>query len=94
MAEAEKAISRERMEEWEARERTITMTNAQWNDLALYLFITERKRWTELEYWQDVARTTQNAETAKMAQRNADLWASLIKSMELIGQKLDRTRGE
>lgn len=93
MAEDKEAIPQERMEEWEARERTITMTNAEWNDLVLYLWLGERNRWTELKYWQDLARSAKDAKTAEMAQRNAEVWASLIKSMERIGQKLDHTRG-
>lgn len=74
---------------WEERERTITLTNAQWHDLSMFLLLSEGYRLAELESWKELARTVKNEEATKSAANNVAAWTRINVSMDAIAKQLD-----
>lgn len=74
---------------WEEQERTITLTNAQWHDLSMFLLLSEGYRLAELESWKELARTVKNEEAAKSAANNVAAWTRINVSMDAIAKQLD-----
>ena len=43
-------------EEWGKTERSVTLTNAQWNKLTCYLLMTTQHRQNEQKFWAELAK--------------------------------------
>lgn len=81
----------EEMAAWGRQERTVTLTNDQWNRLVCYIHLTTKHREGERDNWQNLAKE-KNADGTpvfKTAASNAAYWQEVIDSLDAMLPKLD-----
>lgn len=76
---------------WADRERTVTLTNAQWNRLGTYLAMTTKHREGELIAWQNLASEKNQDGTPLFANAasNAEYWQGMVDDIETMRQIID-----
>ena len=76
---------------WGQEERSVTLTNEQWNKLVCYIHLSHGFREGEVKSWEDLAKETKSDGTPvfKHAASNAEFWKEMIAFLELIKPKLD-----
>lgn len=81
------------LEAWGLEERTVTMTNEQWNKLVCYIHLSHGFREDAVKSWESIAKETKpdGSPVFKYAARNAEYWNELIAFLEQIVPKLDGT---
>lgn len=81
----------ERAEAWGRQERTVTLTNNDWNRLVCYLHMSTKYREGERDAWQDLAqeKDPDGAPKFKNAASNAAFWQEVIDDLERMLPKLD-----
>ena len=85
-------------EDWEARERAVTLTNGQWSDLAMWLRLNARHAEGVVEdakevakSWAEAAREGEDEDaTYQIAVSTAEFWAGLNASVDEIRKAIDR----
>lgn len=77
--------------EWDVQEKTVTLTNAQWNRLTTYLLMSTKHREGERDAWQSLAQETNpdGTPTFKNAAKNAEYWQEVIDDLETIRGVID-----
>ena len=82
MHKNEEPAEDEQVEAWGRMERTVTLTNDQWNRLVCYIHLTTKHREGERDSWQSLAEE-------KNADGNAAYWQEIIDSLDAMLPKLD-----
>lgn len=77
--------------EWGLQEKTVTLTNDQWNRLACYLVMSTKHREGERDAWQSLAQemNPDGTPTFKNAAKNAEYWQEVIDDLETIRGVID-----
>lgn len=91
MHKTEAADEDEELAAWGRQERTVTLTNNQWNRLVCYLNMTTKHREGERDSWQNLAQEKNQDGTPvfKSAASNATYWQSIIDDLDAMLPKLD-----
>lgn len=78
-------------DEWENTEKTVTLTNAQWNTLSCYILMTTQYRKRELEAWEALSKETNEdgIPKFKLAADNASYYRELEPKLEAILKAID-----
>lgn len=81
----------EQLAAWGRQERTVTLTNDQWNRLVCYLHLSTKHREGERDAWHDLAqeKNADGTPVFKNAASNAAYWQEIIDDLERILPKLD-----
>ena len=81
----------EELAAWGRQERSVTLTNDQWNRLVCYLHLTHKYREGERDSWQSMAQEKHADGTPvfKTAASNAAYWQEVIDSLDAMLPKLD-----
>lgn len=81
----------EQLAAWGRQERTVTLTNDQWNRLVCYLHLTTKHREGERDSWQNLAqeKNADGTPVFKTAASNAAYWQEIIDSLDAMLPKLD-----
>ena len=81
----------EQLAAWGRQERSVTLTNDQWNRLVCYLHLTTKHREGERDSWQGLAQEKNEDGTPvfKSAASNAAYWQEVIDSLDAMLPKLD-----
>lgn len=76
---------------WDERERSVSLTNAEWHRLVCYILMTTKYREGERKAWEHLASEVDasGAPVFPNAKANAEYWAEVDGSLELIKQKID-----
>lgn len=71
---------------WELQEKTVTLTNDQWNRLTTYLLMSTKHREGERDAWLDLSKEKNPDGTPvfKNAAKNAEYWQEVIDDLETI----------
>lgn len=79
------------IEEWDAKEKTVTLTNGEWSTLTTYLLMTMKYREGEAKAWEELAeeREEDGSVKYKNAKSNARFWRETIETLEEIRKKID-----
>ena len=79
------------LEEWNAKEKTVTLTNGEWSTLTTYLLMTTKHREGEAKAWAELAeeREEDGSVKYKNAASNAQFWRETIEALEGIRKKID-----
>lgn len=79
------------LEEWGAKEKTVTLTNEEWSALTTYLIMTTKYREGEAKAWAELAeeREEDGSVKYKNAESNAQFWREKIETLEEIRKKID-----
>ena len=77
--------------EWELQEKTVTLTNGQWNRLTTYLLTSTKHREGERDAWLSLAqeKNPDGTPTFKNAASNAEYWQEVIDDLETIRGVID-----
>lgn len=77
---------------WDDREKSVTLTNAQWSRLTTYLLLSTKHREGERDAWKSLAeeKNEDGTPTFKNAAGNAAYWQEVIDDIETIRQVIDR----
>lgn len=80
-----------RLEEWNAKEKTVTLTNGEWSTLTTYLLMTTKHREGEARAWAELAEEREEDGSVKYenAASNAQFWRETIEMLEGIRKKID-----
>ena len=80
-------------EEWEARERAVTLTNKQWSKLTSYLAMSSQGMEQSAESWARLAQERDDGGNARFphAAGNAEYLMELIASVEAIRKTINGT---
>ena len=78
-------------EEWCNQEKTVTMTNAQWNRLVCYLLTSTQYREGERDAWAKLAeeKNPDGSPVFKHAASNAEYWKDVCNDLEKIKAAID-----
>lgn len=81
----------ERLAAWDRKERSVTLTNKDWERLVCYLLMTTKHREGERDAWQSLAQEKNPDGSPKFpkAAGNAEYWQEVIDDLERIKNKLD-----
>lgn len=81
----------EKLEAWGRQERTVTLTNDQWNRLVCYLHLSTKHRTGERDAWQSLAeeKNADGSPKFKNAASNAAYWQEVIDDLDAMLPKLD-----
>ena len=91
MHKSEEHDEDEEVAAWGREERSVTLTNDQWNRLVCYIHLTTKHREGERDSWQNLAKE-KNADGTpvfKTAASNAAYWQEVIDSLDAMLPKLD-----
>lgn len=91
MHKKEEPTKDERLAAWGRKERTVTLTNDDWNRLVVYLHMSTKHREGERDTWQKLAqeKNPDGTPVFKSAASNAEYWAELCKDLDRMIPKLD-----
>lgn len=91
MHKTEEPTEDEALAAWGRQERTVTLTNDQWNRLVCYLHLTTKHREGERDAWHDLAqeKNPDGTPVYKSAANNAAYWQEVIDDLERMLPKLD-----
>ena len=80
-----------KLEEWEAKEKAVTLTNGEWSKLTTFLIMTTKYREGEAKAWAELAeeREEDGSIKYKHAASNAEFWREMIAELESIREKID-----
>lgn len=80
-----------KLKAWGQEERSVTLTNEQWNTLVCYIHLSTKYREGEQKAWEDLAKETKpdGSPRFKNAADNAEFWKETIATLEQIVPKLD-----
>lgn len=78
-------------EDWGRQEKTVTMTNAQWNRLVCYLLTSTQYREGERDAWAKLAeeKNPDGTPVFKHAASNAEYWKEVCDDIERIKEIID-----
>lgn len=81
----------EELAAWGREERSVTLTNNQWNRLVCYIHLTTKHREGERDAWQNLAqeKNADGTPVYKTAASNAAHWQDIIDSLDAMLPKLD-----
>lgn len=84
-------IDQTAVEAWERKERSVTLTNAEWTKIITYILMTTKSRQGEAEAWEKLATEKKDDGTPRYmnAAKNAEYWRELDATLEKIRQKLE-----
>jgi len=76
---------------WSEQERSVTLTNAEWNKLRCYLLMTTRHREGERDAWARLASEVDasGAPRFQNAASNAEYWSEMCTFLDEVGEKID-----
>ena len=79
------------LEEWDAKKKTVTLTNREWSRLTTFLIITTKYREGEAKNWAKLAEEREKDGSIKYAnaESNAEFWRETIEMLEGIRKKID-----
>ena len=82
-----------KLKAWGQEERSVTLTNEQWNKLVCYIHLSTKYREGEQKAWEDLAKETNpdGSPLFKFAASNAEYWKEISEFLEQIESKLDGT---
>lgn len=82
---------RDAQEQWEAQERTVTLTNRQWSDLVCYLLLSSHSMEKEAESWAKLAQEINDDGSVRFANAasNAECQSRLNASVAAIREAID-----
>ena len=91
MPKNEETTEDEQMAAWGRQERSVTLTNDQWNRLVCYLLQSTKHREGERDAWQELAQEKNADGTPKFknAAGNAAYWQEVIDDLDAMMPKLD-----
>ena len=91
MKDFELTVNDEELAAWGREERTVTLSNDDWNRVVCYLLQTTKHRTGERDAWQSLAKEKNPDGTAKFknAARNAEYWQEVIDDLERIMKVMD-----
>jgi hypothetical protein len=91
MHKNEEPTEDERVEAWGRQERSVTLTNNDWNRLVCYLHLSSKYRERERDAWLDMAqeKNPDGTPRIKTAASNAAYWQEIIDDLERMLPKLD-----
>lgn len=76
---------------WELQERSVTLTNSDWNRLVCYLLMTTKYREGERDAWGRLAKEVDASGAPRFphAASNAEYWSDLIDFLAELEAKID-----
>lgn len=79
------------LEAWGNKNRTVTLTNDQWNTLVCYLRMSTNHREGELDVWKQLAeeKNPDGSPKFKKAAGNAAFWQETMEALNTMLPKLD-----
>lgn len=76
---------------WSEQERSVTLTNAEWNKLRCYLLMTTKHREGERDAWTRLATEVDasGAPVFPSAPSNVAYWSEMCEFLDSVGEKID-----
>jgi len=80
-----------RLQEWEQKKKTVTLTNGQWSSLTMYLNMSRAYREDEKNAWEKLAEELDEEGNPKFkhAASNAEFWKKMNETIKIIKTKVD-----
>ena len=80
-----------KLKKWADKEKTVTLTNGQWNSLAMYLNMSRAYREDEKKAWEKLAKELDKEGNLKFkhAASNAEFWEKMNETIKAIKAKVD-----
>ena len=81
------------VKKWRNTERSISLTNSEWNDLAMYILMTAQYREEAIRMWLDMSVETNPDGTPKYrnAASNAKAWKKIAATVDKVRRVIDKT---
>lgn len=88
--------SKQSLDEWLTKEKTVTLTRGEWSTLTTYILMTTNYRKEEASAWERLSHEKNEDGTPriKAAESNMRFWQEMNHNLDLIRKKIEGYKGE